>query len=222
MKHYVMTAAYRGPDYPLNANARRIDLARRVTARSLAAQDGDWTWLVYVHPEDPLLADRLDAFRSAGHPVVPVEDNEDVERAIDWSGPVLTTRIDDDDAFAAGAFARLYRWHKRFMPSEPTAYIFPCGYHVRDGRVAANRHLRNAWSSLYAPAGYREHIRLVQHQRVPGAYPVRLLDEEPAWLRVSHNDNERPTSHRPRGPITAGVRALYPVDWDLLAPRVAA
>ena len=220
MNHYVLTSSYRGPDYPLDSNARRIALLRGITARSLAAQDGDWTWLAFVAPDDPLREDRLDAFRSAGHTVIPVTSTAEAETAIDWSGPVLTTRIDDDDAFSRDAFARLYA---AIGPhAAPTAYIFPVGYHVRDGRAALNRHLRNAWSSLYAPVGFREHIRLHQHQRVPGRYPVVYLDDEPAWLRVSHPDNERPTSQRPRGPITSSVRRLFPVDWDLLARRVAA
>ena len=217
-RHYVMTAAYRGPDYPLAANARRIALTRAISARSLAAQLPGWTWIVYVHPDDPLRAERLEAFRSAGAPVIPVGGNDEAEAAIDWSGPVLTTRIDDDDAFAADAFARLYAAEM----GHTTALIFPLGYHLRDGRVALNRHLRNAWSSLYAPAGVHEHIRRHQHQRIPAAYPVHLIDERPAWLRVSHADNERPTSHRPRQWTTPEIRALFPIDWSLLDVRAAA
>jgi hypothetical protein len=220
LRHYLMTRAYRGPDYPPDANARRIELCRRITVRSLASQDGDWTWLVYVHPDDPLREERLDAFREAGRPVVPIVNNGEAEAAIDWHGPVLTTRIDDDDAFSGDAFGRLYATVR--LHTALTAYIFPVGYHVRDGRAELNRHLRNAWSSLYSPAGFREHIRLYQHQRVPGAYPVVYLDERPAWLRVSHPDNERPTSHRPSRPVTAEVRAMFDVDWDALSPRVAA
>jgi hypothetical protein len=220
MKHYVMTRAYRGPDYPLDASRRRIALCRGITARSLAAQDGDWTWLAFVAPDDPLREDRLDAFRSAGHPVIPVTNTAEAETAIDWSGPVLTTRIDDDDGFAVGAFARLYVALR--SDAVATAYIFPVGYHLRDGRAELNRHLRNAWSSLYAPAGVREHIRLHQHQRVPAAYPVRFVDERPAWLRVSHQDNGHPTSRRPRRLVTDEVRAMFSIDWTVLAPRIAA
>jgi hypothetical protein len=220
IRHYVMTAAYRGPEYPLDANARRIALCRGITARSLAAQPPGWTWIVYVHPDDPLRDERLDAFRCAGAPVVPVGGNDEAEAVIDWSGPVLTTRIDDDDAFAGDAFARLYAAVAETRHT--TALIFPVGYHVRDGRAALNRHLRNAWSSLYAPAGAREHIRRHQHQRVPAAYPVRLIDEEPAWLRVSHRDNGRPTSHRPRMPVTPAIRARFPVDWTLLCGQAVA
>ena len=215
-----MTAAYRGPDYPPDANARRIALLRGITARSLAAQPPGWTWIVYVHPDDPLRDERLDAFRSAGAPVIPVGNNGEAEAVIDWSGPVLTTRIDDDDAFAVDAFDRLYAAAAKTR--SVTALIFPVGYHVRDGRAALNRHLRNAWSSLYAPAGVREHIRRHQHQRVPGAYPVHLIDEEPAWLRVSHQDNNHPTSHRPARRITPEVRALFPIDWSALDVRAAA
>jgi hypothetical protein len=220
LRHYLMTRSYRGPDYPLDANARRIALLRGITARSLSEQAGDWTWLAFVAPDDPLREDRLDAFRSAGHPVIPVTSTAEAETAIDWSGPVLTTRIDDDDGFSMDAFARLYA---AVLPaSVPWAYIFPVGYHVRDGRVAMNRHLRNAWPSVYSPVGFREHALTHQHQRIPAAYPVTFIDDGPAWLRVSHQDNGRPTSHRPHGAITSTIRALFPVDWDLLAPRVAA
>jgi hypothetical protein len=210
-----MTASYRGPDYPLEANARRVELARRITVPSLAAQPPGWTWIVYVHPEDPLRTERLAAFREAGAPVIAVTDNGEAEAAIDWTGPVLTTRIDDDDAFALDAFARLHA-SLRTPPAEPTALIFPIGYFLRDGRVALHRHLRNAWASVYSPGGRREHIRLHQHQRIPGAYPVYYLDPAPAWLRVSHDANDRPSSHRTHVTPSHAIRSIFPVDWTLL------
>ncbi len=219
MNHYVMTRAYRDPDYPLDANARRVELCRRITARSLAAQDGDWTWLVYVHPDDPLREDRLDAFRSAGHPVIPVGSNAEAEAAIDWSGPVLTTRIDDDDAFAYGAFDRLYAavrgTHRR------TAFVFPVGYRINEGLAERIIHIRNAWSSLYAPAGDRAHVRQVVHPRIARLAPVTFLDKRPGWLWVRHEDAES-RFRRAHDVITPAIRALYPVDWDALMPRVAA
>lgn len=205
-----MTSSARGPEYPVAASARRIELTRRVTAQSLRAQAGDWTWIVYVNREDPLLEDRVAAFAHAGRPVLAVEGNDEAEAAIDWSGPVLTTRIDDDDAFAADAFSRLYDALAPVAPVNPTAYIFPDGYHVRDGRIERNRHFRNAWASVYSPLGFREHVRKHQHQRIPGAYPTVYLEIGPAWLRVSHPDNTRPTSARPHSAITAPVRALFP------------
>lgn len=204
--------------YPIERNQRRIDLVRAITARSLAAQPSGWTWIVYVRRDDPLLDERIGAFMEAGAPVLTVTDTDEAEAIIDWSGPVLTTRVDDDDAFTVDAFARLYRAIR--PPSEPTAYMFPNGYHVRDGRIEPHRLHRNPWASVYSPVGFREHIRKHQHQRIPGAYPTRWVDERPAWLRVSHRDNDRPTSHRAHQPITDDIRRMFAVDWSVLE-RVA-
>jgi len=219
MRHYLLTRSRRGPDYPIEANLRRIELARRITARSLAAQDGEWTWLVYVHPDDPFLEMRLDAFRSAGHPVVAIADNAGAMAAIDWSGPVLTTRIDDDDAFARDAFARLYAAIR--PPRQRTAYIFPVGHRIHAGLSERIVHLRNSWASLYAPAGDRVHVRMVAHPKIPAFARVEYLGKEPGWLWVRHQDDEN-GFRRAHDLITPELRATYPVDWDLLAPRVAA
>jgi hypothetical protein len=211
VNHYVLTPASRGPDYPLEANRRRIDILRGVTARSLAAQVGDWTWIAYVHPDDPLREERLDAFRSAGHPVIPIVD--DPSPVIDWSGDVLTTRIDDDDAFAVGAFERLI--HAAERTRSRTALLFPHGHRVYAGKVDEIRHGRNAWSSVFAPLGDRTHVRLVQHQRIAQLAPIRHIDQAPAWLWVRHQDTNSGFK-RAEMPLTPAVRDLYPVDWGLL------
>jgi hypothetical protein len=220
MKHYLMTASHRSPDYPLDANRRRIELCRRVTARSLADQDGEWTWLVYVHPEDPLLDERLDAFRSAGHPVVAMPTGVDPLDVIDWSGDVLTTRIDDDDAFARGAFRRLYRAAGQAV--RRTVFMLPVGYRVNEGRSIFIAHApHNAWSSLYAPRGDRAHIRLEQHHHVDRLAPVLMVDHKPAFLWVRHQDTATPFRST-REPLTDEVRGLYDVDWGLIDGSVAA
>jgi hypothetical protein len=219
MNHYVLTSAYRGPDYPLDANARRIALLRGITARSLAAQAGDWTWLAFVAPDDPLREDRLDALRSAGHTVIPVTSTAEAETAIDWSEPVLTTRIDDDDGFARGAFARLRLAVTRAR--HRTAYIFPVGYRINNGLAERIVHIRNAWSSLYAPEGDRAHIRQVVHPQIARLAPVQFLDNDPAWLWVRHQDAQS-GFRRAHDLITPALRATFPVDWDMLAPRIAA
>jgi hypothetical protein len=220
MRHYVMTASHRGPEYPLDASRRRIALCRGITARSLAAQPRGWTWLVYVHPDDPLREERLDTFREAGAPVIPVQGNAEAEAAIDWSGDILTTRIDDDDAFAGDAFARLYGVLRGLRGT--TALMFPVGYRVHDGLVSREVHGRNAWVSIFARAGERVHVRQVQHQRIPRHFPVRYIDREPGWLRVRHADNDQHNERRAEASPTPEVRSLYPVDWSLLEQRVAA
>lgn len=212
MKHYVLTRSYRGPDYPLEANRRRIEITRRITAPSMAVQGGKWTWLVYIDPADPLLRQRLDAFASAGVPVIPVPTTERVEDYIDWSGPVLTTRIDDDDAFARDAFDRL---RAALRPKHRRSYIFPWGHRVSNGRVKHLHHYRNAWCSLLAPKGDRTHVRQIQHLRIGQLARRAFLDDAPAFLWVRHQDSE--TGFRSADDeITDDIRARYAVDWPFL------
>jgi hypothetical protein len=210
VRHYVLTTAYRGPDYPLDANRRRIDLLRGITARSLAAQGTDWTWIVYVNPADPLLDERMDAFRSAGAPVIPIQGGP--ENVIDWAGPVLTTRIDDDDAFAPDAFHRLH--HVAASLTETRVLMFPFGYRTYQGRYDSIRHRKNAWSSVYA-TGEQVHAKSVQHQRIRQLAPVIEVDTRPAWLWVRHPDTNS-GFHRASRPLNATVRRLFPIDWSLI------
>lgn len=211
MRHYVLTRAYRSPAYPIEANRRRIEITRRVTARSLSCQGTEWTWLVYIDPTDPLLDERLEAFRSAGMPVVPVAGP--VQEYIDWSGSVLTTRVDDDDAFARDAFRRMHGAIRKRTPR--TVLMFPEGHRVNAGMMQPIRHRRNAWSSLYAPAGDEVHIRQRAHPQVERIAPIRVVDRRPAWLWVRHQDAET-GFRRAHHTLTDEVRALYDVDWPFV------
>jgi hypothetical protein len=209
MRHYVLTRAYRGPDYPLDANRRRVEILRHVTARSLAAQGTEWEWIVYIDPTDPLLDERMAAFQSAGVPVIPITSVG--QEPIDWSGPVLTTRIDDDDAFAVDAFRRLHQ----AIPKRRTVLMFPNGHRVNAGMVEPVTHRRNAWASLYAPAGDRIHVRHKAHGLLSMLAPVRFVDAKPAWLWVRHGDAETGFRRADR-PITYDVRRRYDVDWSFV------
>lgn len=213
MRHYILTASSRGLDYPIEANRRRIAITRGVTARSLRTQNTPFTWLVYVNADDPLLEERLDAFRSAGQPVVPMTGGDPVPY-IDWTEPVLTTRIDDDDAFARDALLRITGCAGTL--TERTVLMLPVGYRVNGLRQIPVINRKNAWSSLWAPTGDRTHIRMRQHRRTWELAPVRIVDDRPAFLWVRHPDTQTPFRSA-RDPITARVRQLFDVDWDLIA-----
>jgi hypothetical protein len=213
MRHYILTPSSRGPDYPLDANRRRLAILRGVTARSLASQEGDWTWIVYVDPDDPLREERLDAFRSAGRPVIPVHGSP--VPAMQWDEPVLTTRIDDDDAFSRDAFRRIYRCVETLSRFDRAVLMLPRGFRVNGSLSVPVVNYRNAWSSLYAPTGDVAHIRMVQHRRVHELAPVRVIDTAPAYLWVRHPDTLTPFRSA-RDPLNSRVRDLYDVDWPLI------
>ena len=63
MKHLVITLSMYGPEVDLAWNAGRIDLVAANSAPSMAAQTTrDFEWMVCVHPDDPMLAQRMAAF----------------------------------------------------------------------------------------------------------------------------------------------------------------
>ena len=66
MRHFVLTRSVYGPEWSDEANARRLTITAAVTARLMAAQTTrDWTWVVALHPDDPLLELRREVFRAA-------------------------------------------------------------------------------------------------------------------------------------------------------------
>jgi hypothetical protein len=151
----------------------------------------------------------MDAFRSAGAPVIPIQ--ADPQAVIDWSGPVLTTRIDDDDAFATDAFRRL---RDKAGGTETRVLMFPFGYRTYQGRYDYIHHSKNAWSSVYTTKD-RVHAKSVQHQRIRRLAPVVDIDDLPGWLWVRHPDTNSGI-HRARRTLRDSVRRLFPVDWSLI------
>lgn len=238
--HYVLSRSAYPASYPLEANRRRLELTRRVMARSLASQtERRFGLVVTVDQADPLLGDRMDVLRSAGVPVIAVPVNQkrdtgkvtpdgrlegDVERpggpwrraiAADTSDPhILTTRLDDDDALAIDALARI-RAAAEGSPGQH-AWVMPCGYRWHRSRVCPMTHTSNMFASLDSPRGPLRVVVEAKHNSIDEHWPVRFVDRVPGWLWVRHAD-ARSGSRRAEGPLTPGVAARFDVDWSYLA-----
>jgi hypothetical protein len=205
-------------------NSRRLRLTEAVTVRSLAAQTyQDWWWVVAVHPDDELLDGRIAVLEGAGVPlrVIPFAATASTRSGlasaaygIDWgvpSGRVLTSRLDDDDAFTPDAMERIQSAARQ--SSESSAFVLPVGYRVSGRHCTRVRHESNAMQSLYSLTGGT--VYGYPHRKVRDHVPVVLVDEEPGWLWLRHPDALewcRWASH----PITAQVRDLFPVDWSVI------
>lgn len=229
MRHYVLTRAVYDPEaWPLEANRRRLDLLRAVTAASLSAQtEKRWSWIVAVHPDDPLLAERKAVCRAAGYKARFVAYRGEGDRvataarayrSVPWrrhmaapDRPTLTTRLDDDDALAPRTLGRVRKAARHL--ERRTALIAPEGFRVFDGRYVAVRHERNAWASLLAPAGDGALVYDFNHKRIAEHVPVVFLADDPAWLWVRHDDTL--SRHRiADAPIDDRLRAHFPnLDW---------
>lgn len=239
MRHYLLTRSAYGPDVPLEVNRRRLELLRGITVRSLAAQtERRLTWLVLIDPKDPLLAERTAVLESAGYPLVlaPATDlirdhyydrpqTRTWRQTIERDGPTLTSRIDDDDAYAPFALADLHR-RGEILAARGTAarraFVLAVGYRVAAGRYNLRNDRVSQFIGLYSPAGDRACVMDINHTSMRVLARVHLITDRPAWLwlrhplarsatsKASHFEEERMV------PITPALRSEFDIDWSLL------
>jgi hypothetical protein len=100
-RHYVLTRSSYGPEWPVDANRRRLAITEGVTARMMRLQTTkDWSWLVLLDERDPLLEERLAVFQSAAPEVIPIfwEPDLDTAEMASWdkNARLFTGEMDDD------------------------------------------------------------------------------------------------------------------------------
>jgi len=223
MRHYVLTRSAYGPSWTLDANRRRLDVTRAVTARLMAAQTTrNWAWVVLLDPRDRLLDERRAVFTDASPRCFPIEWVPPVNpKAAPWGEAIgdrdtriLQTRLDDDDGLAPDALARYQA--AAVGTSKRTILMLPEGVRIWRGRFSVVRHERNAMHTLVTQAGDDQSVYAYGHAKPQrsGARIV-MVDESWGWLWVRHQDTisgwrraEQPINHR--------VRAAFPVDWAAL------
>ena len=234
MRHLLLTRSAYGPDVPLSVNRRRLRLLAGVAARSVSAQaERDFTWLVLIDPRDPLLRARTAAIASAGVPYV-LAPAGNMERcysradrpqgpwaeAIEWDGPTLTSRLDDDDAYAPWALSLFTR--AAATADRRCILSLPAGYRIYAGRMDVRVDRLTQFISLYAPTGDRTTVMDVDHTQAPTLAPVEPVTQRPSWLWIRHRDarsaNSPASTRRREGMVrvTGAIREQFPVDWSLL------
>lgn len=226
MKHVILTRSAYGPGWVLEANRRRLAMTEGVTIASLATQTSRaWEWIVLLHRQDALLAERRAAYERLGARFLFMDADDAPDRvAFDayrapWSemvgerdGKVAMTRLDDDDGFAPWAMERVERAAERVR--QRTALMFPLGVRVWDGRYTLVRHTSNAMHTLVTPAGDPATVYDYGHRKVRKFAPVMVVDNRPAWLWSRHADTISGWRLADR-PITADIRAMFRIDWSL-------
>lgn len=228
-----MTRAAYGPGWDLEANRRRLELTRGVTAASLAAQTSrDWTWLVAIDRNDPLREEREAVFTSAGVEVgfleIATESSDRAAAAVEaYRAPwhrvigrrtvkVAMTRLDDDDALAPWALDRIAAVAR--LTHRRAALILPYGVRVWNGHCTMVRHDSNAMQTLVTPPGDDLHVYGYLHRQVRRVTRPRSIDTRPAWVWTRHPDTLSGWQTA-ESPTTPEVRAMFPIDWSLLEER---
>jgi hypothetical protein len=237
VRHYVLTRSAYGPDWDIDANRRRLEITRAVTAASMRAQQADWTWMVVVDERDPLLDERIAAFgdcipllwRPPENPQAAAWDRRGQSaRTIQriaaeaykapWrahlpDGPLLMTRIDDDDGLAPDALARYQ--HAARNAKRRRVFMLPQGVRVWAGRYELVRHTTNAMHTLFTPAADTMTVYDYGHRFVERVAPVVHVDRAWGWLWVRHRDTIS-GHHRATVPLDRKVRGAFPIDWPTL------
>lgn len=244
MRHYVLTRSAYGPAWPLEANRRRLDVTRAVTAPLMAAQTNrDWAWIVALDPRDELLDERKAVFATAAPTFLPLlwtppqspkaapwdrhgGATNTVQRiaASAYRAPwrdIIGDRSDrvlttrlDDDDGLATNAIARYQAAARRAKGR-TILMLPSGVRVWRGLYADVRHLRNAMHTLVTPPGDAMLVYDYGHAKCDRAAPVHMVDQQWGWLWVRHRDTIS-GYRRAERPITPAVRAAFPVDWAAL------
>lgn len=180
-------------------SARRLRLTEQITVPSLRVQtDKAFSLVVRIDPRDPCLLARQAAFESVGVPVeyiVPKTDpsldfHDANNLAGDWprGGPMLQTRLDDDDSIAKDFVERLH--HVRYHAAKRVVLSFPSGFDGQIGKVARRRYADSMFLSVYTPKGDNFSIYDMTHNDLWRHHPAnrRVVDEKPAWTHIRHPD----------------------------------
>lgn len=195
-----------------------------------------FTWVVAVDRHDPTLEERMSLFRSSG---VKVEflmcgtgtRNRDQAAAelynLPWgqaTGPhdevTLTTRLDDDDGITPDFLQRLSDRATKAEVDGRGCWMFPHGYRVWGRHQTAVEHNTNAWATMQTPPGDRTHCYTFRHRVVKRHVKVRVVDRQPAWLWVRHDDTLSGWKQAAQ-PVDDSLRALFPVDWPYVEGQPA-
>jgi hypothetical protein len=240
VRHYLLTRSAYGPDVPIEVNRYRLELTRGITSRSLASQTyQDVTWLVLTDPADPLKEERERVLWESGLPFL-TADAGSIERTnrydrpqgpwhahLDFSDATLTTRIDDDDAFAPWALSAFRDHAERYLGMRRRRnrriFTLPIGYRVSSGKANLRRDRVNQFTTMYAPRGDRCCIMDRNHTGQNRLAHLIDISHAPGWLWLRHDgarSAESRASNRDKHlmePISEAVRDCFDVDWGLIA-----
>lgn len=227
-----MTRSAYGPGWSEEANRRRLEITRGITARSIRMQTTRaFEWVVLLHRDDPLLAEREAVFEGATFIYTDDVGSPDAVAfrayGAGWAqaiGPrndrIAMTRLDDDDALAPWVMERVALAAARDRGR--AVLMLPLGIRVWRGGFTVVRHMSNAMHTLVTPPGDALTVYDYGHRKARKAAPTFVVDKRPAWLWSRHDDTLSGWKVAD-APLVPEIRALFPIDWSLLegdhAPR---
>lgn len=233
IQHFILTRSFYRQTDPAFLHYR-FHLMRQFCGASLSSQTRqDFTWILR-HNLQSVISDEVVRW-SEGLPFpvhfahsapLPGKDSSDLLAIKDdlWrlhlrrliqpeATHVLTTRLDDDDIIAPDFVERL---RGAVQESEtPAAYNFPVGYVLnlqKSGSKARKwRFPQNQFASVISPVDPLVLVNDVKHGDIEMLCPLRLVDENPAFVWTRHRHTKSPGGRAPANIPAQRLARQFPV-----------
>lgn len=183
---------------------KRFEIFRRYTLPSIEQQTNqNFDWIVLFHKQTPTeflkqieeIKEQYDKF----NPIF-LQGNEmsEVNRYILENSNecdfYLTSRIDNDDAYALDYIEKIQQYTQTIHNIEPVILSFSQGfqYDISNNMLVPYYYLENHFTSMISTKNSRykniyelNHAKILQQQNIP----VINLEKEPMWLEIIHETN---------------------------------
>ena len=204
-KHYVLT---RFNDGLYSANSRvqappdewmdhRLTLFTAFTVPSMMEQTcQNFTWLVLMDPRTPRrYIEEIESFRYPNLQLI-----YPTETGVRWAQAfapgdydLITTRLDNDDAFSLDTMAALQRTYlaERDRQPKPWVMVFPLGLimDLASRKIWPLEYWLNNSPTRVGRADDGQTVYQWQHDSIPPEVAKRYITDKPYWLQLVHAHN---------------------------------
>lgn len=204
-RHYVLTRFNDGlygpkprvPTPPDEWMDHRLSLFTAFTVPSMMEQTcQEFTWLVLMDARTPRrYIEEIESFRYPNLKLIHA-----TETGPKWSQAIvpgdydlLTTRLDNDDAFhrdAIGALQQAYR-AQRSQRARPWVMVFPFGLimHLASHELSVMEYWLNNCPTLVADGREGRTVFQWRHDEIPPEVAKCYIKDRPYWLQIVHAHN---------------------------------
>lgn len=184
-------------------SSARLEIARHTIIPSLAFQSVKPTVHVAMHPDDPNLASRIDAFRSTGCDVNVLFRSEWKLYKENWELPCgrkIISRMDDDDVIAKD-------YCKEIQAIAPDSgewnLLFPVGYVWWRSTAYRLEHVGNQFVTLVTDQQTDPHQE--GHWLYHKTWQTKIVSGQPSWIWVRHGEASTSTLKKYRRTKLRGI-----------------
>ncbi len=176
----------------------RLELFGDYTLPSIAGQScKDFTWVVMLDENtSPRHRNILDAMKFPNlrlcYRNTEKRDTSFLTEFEKGDYDLITTRIDNDDAFQKDVVQSLHdRYRRKAECDQPWAMMFLYGYilDADSGEMYKVSHATNNCPTMVENSQSPKTILYLKHNEVPTELPTDYITDKPSWLMVVHSQN---------------------------------